>query len=632
MNKRAWLCFTCALPALVVACGDDGGSEDPSGHVAVEDAGPGPLPDDDMPTDDGPPPAFTPTQPTNGQKPYPEDPGDASPGGGGKPTPPDAGPEAEVEDASPNDDPKMTMDGGDGGDADVSDETEAEIEWIDNSTVFDGVPIEYGLLDVPLNYRDPSGTQLQLALARWATPKAKRRGVLMFNPGGPGAGVVEDAGHYVPSLTSLFPGFDIVLVDNRGTGLSTPLECISFEELNALLDADDPDAGARPAPERDPLPPSLRGHEEAVDALYAQGEVLVFFQQVCLSTFSDELGFFNSENVARDMDSVRAVLGEEELNFWGVSYGTVQGALYAKMFPKRVRAVALDSNVLWNAANPNLVQDVELSVAAYEEQLLRFFSWAEADTTSPLYDSVHGRPRQVFDSLVAATAAGVDWKEKPIPADIFEALAFEYLRLGDWDSLALAMADAADDDWDTALALSAGNGFSAEDERSWRQVMSHVMINHLDGVCPADYTEDEAIVRYEQLVELYPRLGPNQAPSLVDCLLWEVPRSEPRIVPRDLEAPPLLVLNGLYDPATPHTNAVAMVDQFHNGSRLFTASTEGHGVGITDCGTAVLSSFVQSGNATAAPQTCASVEQASAMSDLLQLVQRRTARMRLVLR
>lgn len=194
-------------------------------------------------------------------------------------------------------------------------------------------------LTVPLDYRNPSGPRISLALIRHqATDPSQRVGSLVWNPGGPGGSGVLG----LPELYSYFPAavrarFDIVSFDPRGIGGSDQLQCFSSpDQENALL-AQLPLAGF------------------PVGAAQTQAEINVWaqFDQACASHGGPILDHMDTADVARDMDQIRAALGEAKLDYYGVSYGTYLGDVYANIFPSRVGHFVLDGNVspvAWNDA------------------------------------------------------------------------------------------------------------------------------------------------------------------------------------------------------------------------------------------------------------------------------------------
>ncbi|HEX2729982.1 MAG TPA: alpha/beta fold hydrolase [Polyangiaceae bacterium] len=491
-----------------------------------------------------------------------------------------------------------------------------KIAWAVTGATASGVPVESATLSVPVDYADPTGPQIELALARVKTTYTQARtGVVMFNPGGPGVGVVIDASDYADFLSLLFPTMDIVLVDNRGTGQSTTIQCIPLDQARELEGAD---AGAKPESDA-----AVDAGGKLRSALRSERDVIELVEQGCISTQGDLLQHMNSENVARDMDYVRDQLGEEVLNYWGVSYGTMQGALYAKMFPQSVRAFALDSPVLRTPNGPDQIAVIVAEAKEYETQLGRFFEWADSDSSSPLQGNAVGSAAEVFDNLTAQAQQGVTWQGKRVSPTIWVSVASDQLLLGDWPTFATAMANALQGDWSAAVEHSAGLGFSTEDQTQFNALIANVTLNLLENGCPANYGIDEALQDYEAISEAYPRLGPTYGVGVADCLGWDLDPAEPRIVASNLDAPPLLVMSAYHDPATPHADAIALVEQFANDSKLMSSESEGHGVATAGaCQAQALADFVYTADTNAAPDECSPMQEA-ALSKLYALTEQR---------
>jgi len=209
-------------------------------------------------------------------------------------------------------------------------------------------------LQVPLNYADPAGRKITLALSEVpaTAPVAQRQGVLLVNPGGPGASGLSLAPMVAAGLTpSVARQYDIVGFDTRGTGASRPaLSC-------------EPGFFSRPRP-------------NYVPANAAAEQVLVNrakqYAAACERRFGWMLPYMTTEDLARDMDSIRAALGQRQINYYGVSYGTYLGQVYATLFPHRVRRMVLDSVVdpdgVWYA--DNIDQDY-----AFQGRMRAFFAW-----------------------------------------------------------------------------------------------------------------------------------------------------------------------------------------------------------------------------------------------------------------
>src|SRR5690606_31560558 len=128
-------------------------------------------------------------------------------------------------------------------------------------------------LTVPIDYDDPSGHTLELALARVRSQATAPNGTLLFNPGGPGVGMVADAAAYLQQFSVLFPTKDVVLMDNRGTGQSTPLQCLPVGDAAELEPSAAPDAGSEAR-------------------LRARGDFGEAIETGCLARFGERLRFF----------------------------------------------------------------------------------------------------------------------------------------------------------------------------------------------------------------------------------------------------------------------------------------------------------------------------------------------------
>ncbi|MGK4581980.1 alpha/beta hydrolase [Kitasatospora sp. HPMI-4] len=183
---------------------------------------------------------------------------------------------------------------------------------------------------VPLDYRAPRGATIDIAVIKHpATDPTHRIGSLFYNPGGPGVPGTQA----LPAMTSLFPEqlrarFDIVSFDPRGIGASTTTRCFPDNAAEQRFFAGVPEGF-----------PVGRPQERAWTDAYAR------FGQECLHSAPALLPHLSTANVARDMDLLRQAVGDRQLTYYGVSYGTYLGATYANLFPGRVRSMVLDSAV-----------------------------------------------------------------------------------------------------------------------------------------------------------------------------------------------------------------------------------------------------------------------------------------------
>ena len=257
---------------------------------------------------------------------------------------------------------------------DAGTDTTVDVRWSDCADQF-----ECATLPVPLDYTDPGGTQIEIALTRRPAEDGDRRiGSLVVNFGGPGAPGVEflQAG-YESIPEGVRERFDLVSFDPRGVGQSTAIECDDDTATAAAFDGD-PDTSEE-------LAESRRLHEE--------------FVADCVRNAGDLLPFLGTNNAARDMDRVRAAIGDETLTYLGYSYGTSLGYAYAALFPARIRALVLDGVV-----DPQLEarDSVSHDAASFEDTITAFFAACEARRSCPIGPD----PREVMDRVLARLKDG----------------------------------------------------------------------------------------------------------------------------------------------------------------------------------------------------------------------------------
>lgn len=208
-------------------------------------------------------------------------------------------------------------------------------------------PIQCGWVTVPLDYARPDGKQIKLAVDRHVGTgtKDERQGALLYNPGGPGGSGLRFPTRITnknPLWANTAKAYDFVGFDPRGVGHSAPISCVDPQEYVK-------------APKADPVPDSEadKRAQRKLAAEYADG---------CAERSGDMLPHMTTPNTARDLDVIRAALGEKKLNYLGVSYGTYLGAVYGTLFPTHVRRMVVDSVVdpskdnIWYQANLN--QDI----------------------------------------------------------------------------------------------------------------------------------------------------------------------------------------------------------------------------------------------------------------------------------
>jgi pimeloyl-ACP methyl ester carboxylesterase len=227
-------------------------------------------------------------------------------------------------------------------------------------------PIQCGWVTVPLDYAKPYGKQIKLAVDRIGSTgtKDERQGALVYNPGGPGGSGMRFPTRVTnknPLWTKTSKAYDFVGFDPRGVGHSAPISCIDPQEFVK-------------APKADPVPDS------EADKL-GQRKLAKEYADGCAERSGDMLPQMTTPNTARDLDVIRAALGEKKLNYLGVSYGTYLGAVYGTLFPGHVRRMVVDSVVdpardnIWYEANLN--QDI-----AFQGRWNDWTSWVAKNDAS----------------------------------------------------------------------------------------------------------------------------------------------------------------------------------------------------------------------------------------------------------
>ncbi len=411
---------------------------------------------------------------------------------------------------------------------------------------------ECGTVEVPIDYDDPGGQSIALAVNRLPAG-GDAIGSLVLNPGGPGASGVEYAKQAVGQFgTDVLESYDLVGFDPRGVGGSAPLDCLDTAGVDELLASDpNPDSEAEVAD---------------VQELFAD------FGEACIEDAGALLEHLSTTVVARDLDVIRAALGDEELYYLGGSYGTLIGALYAEQFPDRVGRLVLDG-----AVDPSLdLEEVNLVQAeGFETALRSYVEACVAQPACPLGDDLEEGITRVQDFLT-------DLDEDPLPTgsdrELTESLALYGIALPLyapqlWTTLDQALTQAFEGDGATLLALA--DAYWRRTPDGYTENIAQVLyaVNCVDD--PTDITVDEieeSIPRFEQVS---PTFGRTFAWSQLACAQWPVEPAEPMPTIDGQGADPILVIGTTRDPATPYESAVALADQLESGV-LLTREGDGH--------------------------------------------------------
>lgn len=403
---------------------------------------------------------------------------------------------------------------------------------------------------VPLDYAQPGGRTIDLALLRLpARDQSRRVGVMMANPGGPGASAIDFVRLWANLLNrDLRDRFDIVTFDPRGVGQSSPILC--HETLQEVI------AG-------DPTPDNAAEWAEARDLARA-------FAEGCERAAGEVLPHVGTNNVARDMDTIRAALGEEKLTYIGYSYGTSIGAVYADMFPERVRAFVLDGAVDLSLGFEDLSRTqmigFERAYNAYLEDC-RAKDCALAKRGDP-GELVDGLLRQVEERALPAPGA-----DRPAgPGETLLGIISAMYSTFTWPQLTRALTDALDGDG-TGLVKLTDQYLQRESDGSYPNLVeANSAVNYVDKECPKDPKVYEGLAA--EFAKDSPHFGASAGASGLTCAYWTAPAS-PVKTPKAAGAPPIIVISTTNDPATPYEWGLALAEQLESGV-LLTHRGNGH--------------------------------------------------------
>ena len=414
-----------------------------------------------------------------------------------------------------------------------------KLNWSACGGIFQCVKVK-----VPVDYSRPDGATLNLAVTRLRTEGNKRIGSLLLNPGGPGASGVNYLQQAYTAITApVRESYDLVSFDPRGTGNSKPIDCVTDSQLDEFLSADvTMDTPADVA---------------------AWDQIAKRFAAGCAQRTGPLLGEVDTDNVARDLDVLRTVLGDETLHYLGYSYGTYIGARYADLFPDRVGRMVLDG-----AIDPGL-SAVDLSLAQAKGFEIAWDAFAKAclkDRDCQLGDKrgeLDARLRSMLNSADAKplrSRSGREVTEAMATLGVVSAL-YSTQR---WEFLRAALFAAYNGDG-TGLLFLADAYLQRDDDGSFPDNSNEAIyaVNCLDRPftgTPSDIERD--LPRFRSASPLF---GEFIAWSLLPCTYWpEQPERGPGPVTA-AGAAPIVVIGTTRDPATPYAWAKVLAGQLENG-------------------------------------------------------------------
>ncbi|MFD9902744.1 alpha/beta hydrolase [Streptomyces sp. NPDC059063] len=437
---------------------------------------------------------------------------------------------------------------------------------------------ECATMKAPLDYAEPKGKSVDVALIRKkATDPEKRIGSLVYNFGGPGASGVATLPQAAEDYTKLNAAYDLVSFDPRGVGNTTAVKCLDDKTLDT-----DPGSG---------------------DAL----KDVKRFTRACEKNSAKVLPHVGTATTARDLDLMRQVLGDKKLNYFGISYGTELGGVYAHLFPKNVGRTVFDAVV--DPSRDQVRQGVAQAKAFQKalDSAMAYCVKEYAENCPTGKDSAEGNRR--INAMLAKL------KKKPAPTDsgrkLTEDLALTaigatlYAGEEGWDALAQSLGETMQEGTGNNLLMLA-DSYNGRDDKGRYSNMHAANAAITCADTRSRHTRADVDANRSAFEKASPVFGPSQVEGLLGCSEWPVRGQADKPEVSAPGAAPIVVVGNTGDPATPVEGAKRMAQQLGKGVGItLTVDGEGHGTyGENKCATKAIDAFLIDGKAPADGAVC----------------------------
>ena len=412
---------------------------------------------------------------------------------------------------------------------------------------------------VPLDYSQPDGQTIEIAMKKHLATGSVRQGTLFMNPGGPGGSGVDNVG---AMATTTFAGvqkaYDIIGFDPRGVGSSTAITCSTDAEAKAMEGVSPVDGAGAPV-----------AFEQRAAVI---SEQVKQFEASCAANTKPAglLDHVDTVSVARDLDVLRALSGDQKLNYLGLSYGTYLGAHYAELFPANTGRLVLDG-----ALDPSLTYSERRQGQArgFERALRNYVAWCQSGQSCPLTGDVDAGVQQIGDVFTSANQSPVPSSDpnRPVTGEDMKQVI----------SLLLYSPETSWGTGNEALAQV----INEHDASIFRTILSRldaqpvVSTGAMIGTNCLDYRVEGDMATWkaqsEELQKISPRFASTFDGVELGCQAWGHTGTQPSKALHAKGAAPILVIGTTGDPATPHEWAVALADQLDSG-QLLTWEGNGH--------------------------------------------------------
>ncbi len=424
-----------------------------------------------------------------------------------------------------------------------------ELDWQSCGTTFDCTTVT-----APLDWENPQEGEIELEVVRHQA-EGQAIGSLLINPGGPGGSgydFVHDSLSYAVS-PALIENFDVVGFDPRGVGRSTAVSCLDDAAMDAYLYD---------------IPTAKRGSDEWEAELKARNKE---YADACEANSAGILPYITTVNSARDMDLLRAVLGDEQLHYLGYSYGTFLGATYAKLYPERATRLVLDGAI--DPAIPSI--DVGTTQALGFEKALRAYMTDCLESEECPFTGTVDEAMSDLGALLASADAN------PLPTGDGREVGADTMMTGiiaalyspdSWSYLTNALTAALQGDGSAIIFLA--DFYNDREDGTYTSNSSEAFraYNCMDYPVEEDQAAEDAAMK--KIREGAPTIAPYwEGPDA--CEDWPYPATGTRGAITAEGSGPIVVVGTTGDPATPYEWAESLADQLAEGV-LVTYVGEGH--------------------------------------------------------
>ena len=444
---------------------------------------------------------------------------------------------------------------------------------------------------VPLDYSQPDGQTIEIAMKKHLATGSVRQGTLFMNPGGPGGSGVDNVG---VMATTTFAGvqkaYDIIGFDPRGVGSSTAITCSTDAEAKAMEGVSPVDgAGAPVAFEKRATVMSERFKQLEAD---------------CASRTkpTELLDHVDTVSVARDLDVLRALSGDQKLNYTGFSYGTYLGATYAELFPANTGRLVLDG-----ALDPSLSYSERRQGQAlgFERALRNYVAWCQSGQSCPLTGDTDAGVQQIGDVFTLANQSPVPSSDpnRPVTGEEMKRIVgfILYFPESSWSAVSEALGQVINQH-DASAFRAMADQIAAQPQVN---AGANIGINCLDYRVEGDMATWTA--QSKELERIAPRFATVTEAGDLGCQAWGHTGTQPSKALHAKGAAPILVIGTTGDPATPYEWAEALADQLDSG-QLLTWEGNGHAAytnsGHGPCVTQAVDTYLLTGTMPKKGLTC----------------------------